>query len=141
MTWKRAAAVLPGVGVSLLPKLTCPMCWPAYAGLLTTLGLGFLISERYLFGITAAFLLVSVGALAFRARERRGYPPSIFGLTGAALVLFGKFHSASISTMYAGLGLLIAASLWNSWPRRPAESCPQCATGGDEVIQLSAKER
>ncbi len=52
MTWKRFAAVLPGVGASLLPKLTCPLCWPAYAGLLTTLGLGFLMSERYLFGVT-----------------------------------------------------------------------------------------
>src|SRR5216683_1611075 len=91
MTWKRAVAVLPGVGVSLLPKLTCPMCWPAYAGLLTTLGLGFLISERYLFGVTAAFLLVSVGALAFRARERRGYGPSALGFAGTAVVLFGKF--------------------------------------------------
>src|SRR5258708_6952526 len=79
MMWKRIVATFPGVGVALLPKLTCPMCWPAYAGLLTTLGLGFLISERYLFRITAAFLLVSVGALAFGARGRRGYGPAGLG--------------------------------------------------------------
>jgi hypothetical protein len=41
MTWKRTAAFLLGVGVALLRKLTCPMCAQAYAGLLTTLGLGF----------------------------------------------------------------------------------------------------
>jgi hypothetical protein len=42
--WKRSVAMLPGIGVSLLPKLICPMCWPAYAGIVSALGLGFLIS-------------------------------------------------------------------------------------------------
>ena len=139
MTWKRAAAILPGVGVSLLPKLTCPICWPAYAGVLTTLGLGFLMSERYLFGLTVAFLLISVGALAFRSQERRSIAPSIVGLTGIAMVLMGKFRFESMNVMYAGLVILIAASLWNSWPQRLAEPCPQCAPSGDELIQLSAK--
>jgi mercuric ion transport protein len=127
MMWKRTAAVLPGIGVALLPKLTCPLCWPAYAGLLTTLGLGFLLSERYLFGATAIFLLISVAALAFRYQERRGIAPAVLGLTGAAMVLIGKFHFESIAAMYAGLAVLIAASLWNSWPKRLDGSCPQCA--------------
>src|SRR5438105_1033999 len=135
--WKQSLATIPGVGVSLLPKLACPMCWPAYAGLLSTVGLGFLISERYLFGVTVAFLLTSVGALAFRARERRGYGPSALGFIGAGVVLFGKFDFDSKAGMYAGLGLLIAAAFWNSWPRRPAEPCPQCAPRGDELIQVS----
>ena len=29
MIWRRTAAVLPGIGVSLMPKLICPCCWPA----------------------------------------------------------------------------------------------------------------
>lgn len=33
-TWKQSLVALPGVGVSLLPKLACPLCWPAYVGLL-----------------------------------------------------------------------------------------------------------
>ena len=132
MTWKRFAAVLPGVGASLLPKLTCPLCWPAYAGLLTTLGLGFLMSERYLFGITTIFLIVSVTALAFRYRDRRGITPALLGLAGAAAVLAGKFRFDSMPAMYAGLGVLIAASFWNSWPRKST---------GDELVQLSIKGR
>src|SRR5207249_9463683 len=103
MTAKRALAVLAGVGVSLLSKLTCPMCWPAYAALLTTFGLGFLISARYLFLVTAVFLLFSVAALAFRAKARRGYAPAVSGLVAAGTVLFGKFSLASRSAMYAGL--------------------------------------
>lgn len=104
----------------------------AYAGILTALGLGFLLSERYLFGLTAVFLVISVGALAFRYRERRGPAPAILGLVGAALVLFGKFKFESTSAMYAGLCVLIASSLWNSWPRREA---------GNELVQLTVKGR
>src|SRR5690242_18526620 len=127
MMWKRTTALLPGVGVALLPKLTCPMCWPAYAGLLTTLGLGLLMSERYLLAVTLAFLVVSVGALAYRSRVRRGLAPAFLGLTGAALVLTGKFRFESMTAVYAGLLLLIAASVWNSWPKGSTTSCPQCA--------------
>lgn len=132
MTWKTLGAVLPGVGASLLPKLTCPLYWPAYAGLLTSLGLGFLMSERYLFGVTTVFLIMSVGALAFRYRERRGIAPAVLGLMGAAVVLVGKFRLESMAAMYAGLSVLIAASLWNSWPRTSA---------ADELVQLSGKRR
>src|SRR5215831_11945154 len=53
MTWRRTAAVLPGIGVALMPKLICPLCWPAYAGLLSAVGLGFLINSRNLLIVTA----------------------------------------------------------------------------------------
>src|SRR6266849_3102381 len=107
-TLKQGLRALPGLGVSFLPKLTCPLCWPAYAGILTTLGLGFLISARYLLTFTVGFLLVSVSALAFRARERHGYGPAALGLFGGAIVLVGKFSLESGATMYGGLALLIA---------------------------------
>lgn len=145
MNAKRAFAVLPGVGASLLPKLACPMCWPAYAGLLTTLGLGFLISERYLLAFTAGLLLVSVAALAFRARERRGYGPALLGLVSAAAVLAGKFYLDSNALAYSGIALLLGSSLWNSWPRRAAGTpCPGCAPSDAELItriQSSVSEK
>ena len=72
-TWKQGLLALPSVGVSILPKLACQACWPAYAGLLSSVGLGFLISTVYLLPLTAAFLLLAVAALAFRANKRRGY--------------------------------------------------------------------
>ena len=140
MTWSRAAGVLPGIGVSLMPKLICPLCWPAYAGLLSTVGLGFLINSRNLMVVTATFLIIAVSALAFRARKRRGYGPAVVGLAASALILAGKFYQESPATMYAGLALLIAASLWNSWPARPAAACPPCAPGGNEFIQLQGRK-
>ena len=108
--WKQNLLAAPGIGVSLLPKIACPACWPAYAGLLSSVGLGFLIPNMaYLLPLTAIFLLLAVGMLAFRARRRHGYGPFALGLVSASLVLLGKFSMAPNPMFYAGLGLLIAA--------------------------------
>lgn len=79
MTWRRAAALLSGVGVSRLPKLTYPLCWPAYAGIFAMFGLSFLVSSRYLLVVSAFFLIVSGGVLAYRAQQRCGYGPAVLG--------------------------------------------------------------
>lgn len=113
-------AVIPAVGVSLLPKLACPACWPAYAGLLSAVGLGFLTDTAYLLPLTALFLVIAVGALGLGAGRRRGYAPFALGLLAAVVVLTGKFIFNSNPAMYAGIALLIGASLWNSWPRNLA---------------------
>ena len=116
-TWKQNLLAAPGIGLSLLPKIACPACWPAYAGLLSSIGLGFLVPNRtYLLPLTVAFLLIAIGTLAFRARRRRGYWPFALGILAAGLILLGKFSLASNPVLYAGLGLLILASAWNSWP-------------------------
>ena len=127
--WTRAAATAPGVGLSLLPKLACPACWPAYAGLLSSVGLGFLISTAYLFPLTIAFLLLALSAIAFRAKSRRGYWPLILGVFASAGVVIGKFVWESGPVMYGAVGLLIAASIWNAWlqpsvtPNPAREAC------------------
>jgi mercuric ion transport protein len=116
-TWKRGLLALPGVGISILPKLACPACWPAYAGLLTSVGLGFLISATYLLPLTTAFLVLALVALAFRAKKRHGYRPFVLGVVAAIGVLLGKFAWESNATMYGAVGLLMVASIWNSLPR------------------------
>jgi len=123
---------LPGIGVSILPKLACPACWPAYAGLLTSVGLGFLISAVYLLPLTAAFLVVALVAMVFRARDRHGYGPFVLGMVAAGGVLIGKFVWESNPIMYSAVGLLVISSLWNTWPRRgtrnQATACSGCNT-------------
>ena len=127
-TWRQTLIAVPGVGVSLLPKLACPLCWPAYAGLLSSVGLGFLISTKYLVPLTAGFLIVALVALAFRARRRHGYGPFAIGLLASLLVVVSKFEWESNSALYGALGLLIVASLWNAWPTRDRQNatCFQC---------------
>lgn len=131
--WKQGLLALPGVGVSLLPKLACPLCWPAYAGLLSSVGLGFLVSAAYLLPLTAGFLVVALGAMAFRAHSRHGYRPFLLGLLAAAAVLLGKFMWESNPTTYGAVGLLVIASLWNAWPihgeSSQADTCDHCESG------------
>ena len=139
--WRRSLAVLPGIGVSVLPKLMCPMCWPAYAGIVSAFGLGFLISTKYLLPLTVAFLALTASALGFRASRRHGYGPLWLGLVAVALIVTAKFYFDAMQVAYAGIGLLVAASVWNSWPRRAviAPVCSACIPTGAGVIERSAQ--
>jgi hypothetical protein len=121
---------VPALGVSILPKLACPACWPAYAALLSSIGLGFLISATYLFPMTVVLLSLALAALAFRAKQRHGCGPFLLGLVAATAVLLGKFVWESKPTMYVAFGSLVVASFWNAWPRAAttseATNCPNC---------------
>jgi hypothetical protein len=116
--WRQSILAVPSIGVSVLPKLACPACWPAYAGLLTSVGLGFLISVRYLLPLTITFLVLFLAAMLFRARDRHGYGPFLLAVVAAGGVLLSKFVWDSRPTVYGAIGLLVVASLWNTWPRR-----------------------
>jgi len=122
-TWKETALAVPGVGVSMMPKVICPFCSPAYAAVVSSLGLGFLMETTYLLPITVGFLAIALASLAFRASSRRGLGPFWTGAIAAASVVAGKFWFDSARTTYTGVGLLVFASVWNVIPRR-AIVCP-----------------
>lgn len=126
--WKIFVAVIPGASMALLPKLACPACWPAYAGFLSAMGLGFVNYTPYLLPMTIAFLLLAALSLGYRAKYRRGYGPLLVGFFSGAVVVVGKFILNSEPALYAGIGLLMAASAWNAWPRKKFKGpvCPAC---------------
>lgn len=126
-TWRQSLLTVPGIGVALLPKLACPLCWPLYAGIVSSLGFGFLLSTAYLLPLTAGFLIFTLAVLAFRAKLRRGYGPFLLGTAGSAAILADKFQFEGGIVMYAGVGILVAAALWNAWPKMPVEAC-SCKT-------------
>ena len=130
--WRTSLAVMPGIGALLLPVGVCPACWPAYAGLVSSLGFGFLLETTYLLPLTAFFLVIAVAALAYKAKTRRGYRPFVLGLAASAIMLVGKFIFESDRAMYGGIAMLIAASLWNAWPRKKTgtgkDICTACAS-------------
>ena len=121
--------VAPGIGTSLLPVLTCPACWPAYAGLLGSIGLGFLVNTTSLLLVTALLLGLALVSLGYRATSRRGYGPLGAGIGAVSLILVSKFALSSNALLYLGLASLMGASLWNSWPHKAVAigSCATCA--------------
>ena len=131
-SWRASLATLPVIGIAILPVGVCPACWPAYAGILGSLGFGFLLDTTYLFFLTTVFLLVALGSIAFRARARRGYGPFAVGLLASVIVVLGKFVFDSNTALYGGIVMLVAASIWNAWPWKTHSRCcaSACLTAG-----------
>ena len=124
---KKLVMALPSVlvsGVAALPVLTCPACWPLYAGILSAMGLGFVDYTPYLLPVTAVLLILSLFPLVWKAKQRRGYWPLLLGALSALTILGGKFYLETSWVFYAGIVLLLAASIWNLWPKKTA--CTNC---------------
>ena len=124
---KQTMPTLPAVGLALLPKLTCAACWPAYAALLSSLGIGFVDYTPYLLPLTTAFLVITLWMLVYRVANRRGYAPFALGAVASVVVLVGKFKLDSDLALYGGITLLVGASLWNAWPTDARATCDTCA--------------
>ena len=126
-SWKNTSAVLPAMGIAFLPKLACPACWPAYAGLLSSMGLGFIDYTPYLLPLTFLFLGIALLALLITSRRNNNYQPLALGIIASIILLTGKFYFDNDIAMYTGIAMLMIASLWNSWPAsNPDTNCPAC---------------
>lgn len=125
--WSRIFVAIPGLGASLLPVGVCPGCWPAYAGVLSSLGLGSLLYAAYLLPVTVGFLLISLGLLAYRANSRRGYGPLVLGSLAAVGMLVGKFAVSSDVMFFGSASVFVGAALWNAWPT-PKAKVSSCDT-------------
>lgn len=128
---KLGLLTVPGMVVSLLPSLTCPLCWPGYAAVLSSFGLGFLASSTYLLPLTGALLALALLALRLQARGK-GYGPLVVGLVSAAIILPGKFLLGSNAMTYAGAAILALASIWSLVPAPlAAPACQTCSPSGE----------
>jgi len=136
-SWRNSLGAMSGATLlAFLTRLLCPACWPAYAGLLSSMGLGFLLKTTWLLPLTMITLVFVMASLAFRARARRGYGPFILGLLGSGALLIGQFVFTSGTAMSewgidGGAVLLVVASVWNGWSRKrrgiETDECPSCS--------------
>ena len=69
---------IPGIGVALLPKLFCPLCWPLYAGIVSSVGLGFLIGTTYLLGDHECFPHPDACSYRFSSERTSGISSAYF---------------------------------------------------------------
>ncbi len=138
---------LPAIGTALLPRFACPCTLPAYAGLISSMGLGFLMQTSYLLPLTVLTLTLALGALGFRANRRWGYGPFFVGIVAAGGMVFGKFAIASDPAVYVSTAALVGASICNAWPKRAktgASSAPSAVPnrehrGGEEMTKRDIK--
>jgi len=116
------AAVVPALGASLLPSLSCPACWPAYASVLSAVGLSFLVENKYLLWLNLFALMVSLMVLA---RRHASYVPLLIEAPAAMLIISGKFLWNSNPVTWLGAAALLAAFVWRR-PRAKSAGCPAC---------------
>lgn len=123
--WRSQIPALLALGGAALPK--CPMCLLAIFGMA---GLGASLPAGWLSGLTVASLALLLTVLAVGAVRRCALGPLIVGLAAAAAILGGKYRLHSSPAVYGGIGLLVAASIWNGWPRREKNGvhCAVCDT-------------
>ncbi len=120
-------ASMSALVIAALPVGTCPACLPAYAGILSALGLGFAFDGTWSLVALAILLVVCLFTLAWRANQRNGYKPFLFGLVSSLLMILGKMNIDAEPILYAGSGLLLIACIWNAWPRKkPLEKRACC---------------
>jgi len=81
--------------------------------------------------LTGALLAVAVAGLGLQIKSA-GYGPFAFGLVSAGAILVGKFVINSNLTTYAGVALLMIASVWSLVPRRSTASA-SCSTRSPAV--------
>lgn len=129
--WKGLLPTVPAIGAVLVPGLTCPACWPAYAGLLGSFGLGFINYTPFLLPLTALFLVLALSPLIYKATRGAGYKALLLGSVGAVLTISARFIIDLPSVMYVGITLLIVASIFNAFPKRKvaASNCTRCTNG------------
>jgi len=123
-----AVAAVFAAGGTFLPVLTCPLCWPAYAGLLSALGLGFFDYTPFLAPVTGVLLALALTSLALGSRRRRDTRPLLVGVVAAGLLVAGLVVDSQWLT-YLGAALLVGASFWNTRPGDPSIhqlSCKAC---------------
>ena len=133
---KLGLLAIPGAVVAALPILACALCWPAYAALISSLGVGFLGSSTYLLPLTGVLLAVALVGLGWQIKSK-GRWPFIVGLVSVAMIIPGKFFLGSQLITYGGVALLVLASGWSVVPQRSADSivCSECAPRGEESHQ------
>lgn len=109
---KGIAAVVPVIGIALLPK--CPACAAGYLGVLGSLGVSFTALQQKI-GL-GVFLLIAIGSIALGIR-RCGYGPLSLGLFAAVGILVSKFYLDTRPLLIASVGLLVVAAAWNTMLR------------------------
>ncbi len=122
---------IPAAALAALPL--CPAGYPAYAGILSAVGLTALSDTTVQTVLTVLFLSAALGALLYKAKSRRGYGPLALGMAASVALSISKFVMGSDPITYAAVGVLVVAGLWNVWPR--VDAACEIAFDGAESSQ------
>ena len=117
--WLQTLIAIPAAVLPLLPSFSCPVCVAAYAGVLSSLGLGFLLTDRVQRPLIVAFLVVAVASVGWAARQYKRIGPFVLALVGSAAIIAGRVVWSVTPILYVGVVCLVAGTVWNLILKRP----------------------
>ncbi len=114
---KKTSRSLPSIVTSVLiaffPK--CPMCWAVYMSMFGGLGLAKLPYMPWLLPILLVFMAIHLFML-YRKIPQKGYLPFLLSLSGAVVILTGRFLLPQEKwLLLTGMVFIISGSLLNSF--------------------------
>ncbi len=111
--WYQTIIAIPAAVLPILPSFSCPVCVAAYAGLLSSLRLGFLLTDRVQRPLIVAFLIVSVISVGWAANQYRRVGPLALVVLGSAAIVVGRLVWNVTPVLYVGVVSLVAGTAWN----------------------------
>jgi MerC mercury resistance protein len=117
--WLQTLIAVPAAVLPLLTSFSCPVCVAAYAGLLSSLGLGFLLTDSVQRPLIVAFLIVAVASVGWAARRYKRIGPFVLVLVGSATIIAGRIVWSVAPILYIGVVCLVAGIVWNLILKRP----------------------
>jgi len=125
--WRpRPATVMTASSIVLAFAPKCPICFLAYFGVFGVAAASASAYRIWLPPITALWLALTIVLLALGRNPRGRVGPVALGLVAAAAVFVGRFNLENRLIVVAGLGGLIAATLWRAWSRQRLPNCNRC---------------
>lgn len=134
---------------ALLAAVAAPCCFPLFAALAATLGLGVLdrFETMVIYFFQGCALLALVGlALSYRKHRRPG--PLGAGLLGGVALAYSFYWNWRTELLYAGLVAILIASVWNWFCSRETAraepvlksviTCPSCGHRSEETMPTNA---
>lgn len=134
---------------ALATAVAAPCCFPLFAALAATLGLGVLgrfeTTVLYLF---QGFALLAMLGLTLSYRKHRRFGPVAAGLLGGSALAYSFYWDWSVTLVYAGLVTIVIASVWNWFCSRESArsesvlestiTCPSCGHRTKETMPTNA---
>lgn len=112
-SWLQALIAVPAAVFPVLPSFSCPVCIAAYAGILSSLGLGFVLTDRVQRPLIVLFLTIALTSVAWATSQHKKLGPLMLVLPGSLVIVIARLVWSIPWVLYVGVSCLVAGAVWN----------------------------
>lgn len=110
-------------GVGLI-GLLCPVCIPAIAAFLASIGLGFFATKEVVWTLLALFGVLFLLGLFLGFKRHKNPYPLLIGALAFLSIPIGRYVIGVLALTYIGVVVAIGATIWNMTLDKKARSIP-----------------